>query len=81
MGGWTRPQLFLDRAFSQTVLAELTYFYRQLCAKEIIVEMMQKMEEILVILCKMEKNLPPGFFNPMQHLLIHLPCEAKVGIG
>jgi hypothetical protein len=27
----------------------------------------------------MEKNFPPGFFNPMQHLLIHLSYEAKVG--
>jgi hypothetical protein len=26
-----------------TVLAELSYFYRQLCAKEITVEMMQKL--------------------------------------
>jgi hypothetical protein len=52
------------------VLAELSYFYRQLCAKEITVEMMQKLEkEILVLLCKMEKNFPPGFFNPKQHLL------------
>jgi hypothetical protein len=25
------------------------------------------------------KKIPPGFFNPMQHLLIHLPYEAKVG--
>jgi hypothetical protein len=42
--------------------------------------MMQKLEkEILVLLCKMEKNFPLGFFNPMQHLLIHLPYEAKVG--
>jgi hypothetical protein len=63
-----------------TVLAELSYFYRQLCAKEITVEMMQKLEkEILVLLCTMEKNFPPEFFNPMQHLLIHLPYEAKVG--
>jgi hypothetical protein len=63
-----------------TVLLELSYFYRQLCAKEITVEMMQKLEkEILVLLCKMEKIFPPGFFNPMQHLLIHLPYEAKVG--
>jgi hypothetical protein len=62
------------------VLAELSYFYRQLCAKEITVEMMQKLEkEIPVLLCKMKKNFPPGFFNPMQHLLIHLPYEAKVG--
>jgi hypothetical protein len=27
----------------------------------------------------MEKKFPPGFFNPMQHLLIHLSYEAKVG--
>jgi hypothetical protein len=63
-----------------TVLAELSYFYRQLCAKEIMVEMMQKLgKEIPLILCKMEKIFPPVFFNPMQHLLIHLPYEAKVG--
>jgi hypothetical protein len=62
------------------VLAELSYFHRQLCAKEIAVEMMQKLEkEIPVLLCKMEKFFPLGFFNPMQHLLIHLPCEEKVG--
>jgi hypothetical protein len=62
------------------VLAELSYFYIQLCAKEIMVEMMQKLEkEIPVLLCKMEKIFPPKFFNPMQHLLIHLPYEAKVG--
>jgi hypothetical protein len=62
------------------VLAELSYFYRQLCAKEIVVEMMQKLKkEIPVLLCNMEKNFPPGFFNPIQHLLIHLLYEAKVG--
>jgi hypothetical protein len=45
-----------------TVLAELRYFYRQLCAKEITVEMIQKLEkEILVLLCKMEKFFLPGF--------------------
>jgi hypothetical protein len=59
------------------VLAELSYLYRQLCAKEILVEMMQKLEkEIPLLLCKMEKFFPPVFFNPMQQLLIHLPYEA-----
>jgi hypothetical protein len=48
-------------------------------AKEIAVEMMQKLEkEIPVILLMMEKKISPGFFNPMQHLLIHLPYDAKV---
>ena len=61
-------------------IAELSYFYRQLCAKEISKEMMQKLEEsVLVLLCKLEKIFPPRFFNPMKHLLIHLPYEAKVG--
>jgi hypothetical protein len=31
-----------------------------------------------VLVCKMEKVFPPGWFNAMQHLLVHLPWEAKV---
>jgi hypothetical protein len=42
--------------------------------------MMHKLEkEILVLLRKMEKKFPLRVFNPMQHLLIRLPYEAKVG--
>jgi hypothetical protein len=63
-----------------TVLAELSYFYRQLCTKEITIEMMHKLEKvILVLLCKMEKNFHLRFFNLMQHLLLNLSYEAKVG--
>jgi hypothetical protein len=63
-----------------TTLAELSHFYRQLCAKEIKKDMMEKLEEeILVLLCKLEKIFPPGWFNTMQHLLVHLPYEAKIG--
>jgi hypothetical protein len=60
------------------VLVDISYFYRQLYAKEIVVEMMKLEKEIPVLLCKIEKKIPPGFFNPMQYLLIHLPYEAKV---
>jgi hypothetical protein len=31
------------------------------------------------LLCKLEKIFPPGFFNPMQHLILHLPCEVRIG--
>ena len=63
-----------------SVLAELSYFYRQLCAKEIRKDVMEKLEkDVPVLICKMEKIFPPGFFNPMQHLLVHLAYEAKVG--
>jgi hypothetical protein len=60
-------------------LAELSYFYIQLCAKEIKKEMMEKLEEeIPVLICKLEKIFPLGWFNPMQHLLVHLPYGAKL---
>jgi hypothetical protein len=55
------------------VLAELSYFYIQLCAKEIMVEMMQKFKnEMTVLLCKMEKKFPPGFFN-LPEVKIEIP--------
>jgi hypothetical protein len=63
-----------------TTLAELSHFYTQLCAKEIKKEMMEKLEEeISVLICKLEKIFPLGWFNPMQHLLVHFPYEAKLG--
>jgi hypothetical protein len=62
------------------VLAELSHFYRQLCAKEIKKEMMKKLKkEIPVLICKLEKIFPPRWFNPMQHLLVHLPYGAQLG--
>jgi hypothetical protein len=40
------------------VLAELIFFYRQLYAKEIKKDMMEKSEkEISVLICKLEKNI------------------------
>jgi hypothetical protein len=40
-------------------LAELSYFYRQLCAKEIKKDVMEKLEtEIPVLICKLEKIFP-----------------------
>jgi hypothetical protein len=62
------------------MLAELSFFYRQLCAKEINKNTMRKLsKEIPVLVCKIEKVFPPGFMNVMQHLLVHLPYEGEVG--
>jgi hypothetical protein len=62
------------------VFTELSYFYRQIYVKQVSKVMMQKLEkEIMVLVCKIEKIFPPGWFNAMQHLLVHLPGEAKVG--
>jgi hypothetical protein len=49
-----------------TTLAELSHFYRHLCAKEIKKDMIEKLEdEIPELLCKLEKIFPPRWFNPM----------------
>jgi hypothetical protein len=42
--------------------------------------MMQKFKkEITVLVCKMEKTFSCGWFNVMQHLLVHLPWKAEIG--
>jgi hypothetical protein len=62
------------------IFTELNYFYRQICPKQVSKSMMRKLEkEITVLVSKMEKIFPPGWFNAMQHFLVHLPWEAKVG--
>jgi hypothetical protein len=39
------------------MFAELSYFYRQLCVKQVSKTMMQKFEkEILILVCKMESD-------------------------
>jgi hypothetical protein len=51
----------------------LSYFYRQICAKEISKNMIEKLEkEIPVLLCKLEKIFPPVYlftFHMRQRLV------------
>jgi hypothetical protein len=48
---------YLDDAVWK-VLAELSYFYRQLCTNEITIEMMEKLEKkIPVLLCKFSSRI------------------------
>jgi hypothetical protein len=62
------------------VLAELSYFFRQLCAKEISQTIIDDLKKVApMLLCKLEKIFPPGFFTSMQHLISHLPYEARMG--
>jgi hypothetical protein len=63
-------------------LTEMSYFFRQLCAKELSRIVIADLERLtLVLLCKFEKIFPLGFFNSMQHLILHLPYEARMGGG
>jgi len=61
-------------------LTEISLFFKGLCATVLKVEDLQKLEEsIKITICKIEKIFPPGFFDPMEHLPIHLAYEAIVG--
>jgi hypothetical protein len=61
------------------IFAELGYFYRKICAKQVSKVMMQRLEkEIAVLICKMETIFLLGWFNVMQYLLVHLPWKARV---
>jgi hypothetical protein len=51
------------------IFIELNYFYRQICAKHVSKVIMQKLEkEIAVLVCKIEKIFPTGWFNVKVHL-------------
>jgi len=61
-------------------LAELSQFFRVLCASEIRIADVQLLEQsVVTTVCKLEKIFPSGFFDSIEHLLIHLPYEARVG--
>ena len=52
----------------------------QFCAKELSWAVITDMEKMApVLLCKLEKIFPPGFFNAMQHMILQLPYEAQMG--
>ncbi|CAN6575551.1 unnamed protein product [Malus baccata var. baccata] len=60
-------------------LIELSYFFKELCAKVLSEEDLNVLEnQIAITLCKMEQIFPPAFFDIMIHLTCHLAWEAKM---
>jgi len=61
-------------------IAELCKFFKDLCSTVLRVDDFLLMEKnIIITTCKLERKFPPGFFNSIEHLPIHLPYEARVG--
>ncbi|GJV40538.1 transposon, En/Spm-like, transposase-associated domain protein [Tanacetum coccineum] len=61
-------------------ITELCTFFRVICSKELHIEDLETLKDsIVVTLCKLEKVFPPGFFDLMEHLVIHLVNEAING--
>jgi hypothetical protein len=62
------------------VFAQLSHFFRTLCAKQICPEVIAKLQHTVPeLLCNLEMIFPPGFFTPMAHLIVHLANEALLG--
>ncbi|XP_078158220.1 uncharacterized protein LOC144553916 [Carex rostrata] len=62
------------------VLCEFSAFFREICAKELDpVRVAQLEDDIIVTMCKAEKIFPPAFFDSMEHLVVHVAYEARMG--
>jgi len=62
------------------VLCEISAFFREICAKELDPLRVATLEnDIIVTMCKAEKIFPPGFFDSMEHLAVHVAYEARMG--
>jgi len=61
-------------------LAELSQLFRELCSSSLKVDKLEIIEEnIKITICKLEQIFPPGFFNSIEHLPIHLAYKTRVG--
>ena len=60
-------------------LTEFSLFFKDLTSTTITVANMERLErDIPIIICKLERIFPPGFFDYMEHLPIHLPYETRI---
>ncbi|XP_060190439.1 uncharacterized protein LOC132619603 [Lycium barbarum] len=61
-------------------MKEISLFFKDLCSSTLRVDNLDRMHQnIPVITSKLEKILPPGFFDVMEYLPIHLAEEARLG--
>ena len=61
------------------VIIELCSFFKQLCSKVLSTNQLQRLKnDIIVILCKLERIFPPSSFGIMMHLPVHLANEVKI---
>ncbi|KAL5555316.1 hypothetical protein UlMin_037552 [Ulmus minor] len=75
VGYWS----LVNKTISSTII-ELCTFFNQLCARTVnVTDMVKAQDQLVIILCKLERIFPPTFFDIMIHLVLHLPKEAILG--
>ncbi|TYK13831.1 transposase [Cucumis melo var. makuwa] len=63
-------------------IARLCLFFNSICNKVIDVTQVEKLQEdIVIILCLLEKYFPPSFFTIMVHLTVHLVREVGMELA
>ncbi|KAK4398130.1 hypothetical protein Sango_1288500 [Sesamum angolense] len=63
-----------------SALMEVSLMFQVLCSTTLDIRKVQELENsVAVIICNLEKVFPPAFFDSMEHLILHLPYEARVG--
>lgn len=61
-------------------LVEISKYFKNLCSATLTADELIKMEHrIPKTLCQLEMIFPPGFFDSMEHLSVHLAHEARLG--
>ena len=72
-------QSVLDKHVRDPII-RMCFFFNAICAKVIDVSKLDRLqEEIVMILCLLEKYFPPSFSDIMVHLTVHLVREIKLG--
>ncbi|KAL0348004.1 UNVERIFIED_CONTAM: hypothetical protein Sangu_1028200 [Sesamum angustifolium] len=63
-----------------SALTDVSILFQSICLTTLDVHKLHELEnKVAIILCNLEKIFPPAFFDSMEHLIVHLPCETCVG--
>ncbi|KAL0288935.1 UNVERIFIED_CONTAM: hypothetical protein Sradi_7084300 [Sesamum radiatum] len=66
--------------FIWNALTEVSLLFQAISSATLDINKVKELEEsVAIIVCNLEKIFPPAFFDSMEHLLVHLPYEARVG--
>ncbi|XP_009600838.1 uncharacterized protein [Nicotiana tomentosiformis] len=61
-------------------IIELSNFFRDICSTVMNIGELEKLQDrVAITLCHLERIFSPSFFDIMEHLVIHLAEEAKIG--
>ncbi|KAL0325330.1 UNVERIFIED_CONTAM: hypothetical protein Sradi_5102300 [Sesamum radiatum] len=63
-----------------SALTEVSLMFQVLRSTTLDIRKVQELEDsVAIIMCNLEKVFSPAFFDSMEHLILHLPYEARMG--